>query len=181
MLDKKTLTQATRTLPTRPSFSGEHEPRMLNVNHHLAKHLRPPRPFDLIHKASTSNVGQHIAKHLRPPRPFDLIHKASTSNVGQHVAKRLRPPRPFHPLHKARTSNVDQHLTERLHGQTRRCWKIQSITNWRGLTLCLLVAYRLSFWLVHAQLLTLPTVITNPTIHLTMNKKLSHTMKLPTR
>ncbi len=53
------------------------------------------------------------------------------------------------------------------------------MTNWRGLALCLLVIYCLSFWLVNAQLLTLLTVITKPSIHL--NKRSSNAMKLSKR
>jgi hypothetical protein len=193
MLDKKTLTRATRTLPTGPSFNGEHEARMLNLDHHLAKRLRLPRPLDPLHEVRRLNVDHHLEHRLRLPRlldplheassrpldPLDPLHEARRLNVDHHLEHRLRHPRPSDRLHKARASNVDHHLAHRLHLQTHRCRKTQTMTNWRGLPLRLLVAYRLSFWLVNARLLTLPTVIANLSIHL--NKRSSNTTKLSKR
>src|SRR6266851_10014064 len=67
MLNKKTSSWAMRMLPTQPSFSREHEPRTLNVDHHLMHHLRLPHPSNQLHEARTLNVDCHLAKHPQLP------------------------------------------------------------------------------------------------------------------
>jgi hypothetical protein len=145
-----------RSLPTRSSFSGEHKPRTLNIDHHFEHCLRLPCPLDPLSEARRLNV-----------------------HVNHHFVLRLQLPHPLDPLREARRLNVDHHLAHRLHLQTHRCQKTQTMMNWRGLALCPLVAYHLSFWLINAQLLTLPTVIANPSIHL--NKRSSNATKLSKR
>jgi len=160
----KTPSQAMTTPSTRSSSSGE--PHKLSKSHEVQQ-LPPCRRLPCrstrLHVIGTStDVQQRILYlHLRLHRLSNRKCKANKFTGVQHYALRLHPP----PLPN-RPSKV-------MASASPICGLLKTRTM-MGL-LCLhpqaLVAFLLSFWLVHASLLTPLAAIANPPLHLTTSRR----------